>query len=128
MKCSVQERHGPAGACPEEGHKNCPRATKIVPCKDKLRELRLLCLEKRRLWGDLRVALQYLTGGCKKEEDRCFSRVCCNRTQGNGFKLKEGRFRLDIRTFFTIKVVRHWKVLPRDVIEALHLETLSQAG
>jgi len=74
------------------------------------------------------VPLQYLTGGCKKEEDRCFSRVCCNRTQGNGFKLKEGRFRLDIRTFFTIKVVRHWKVLPRDVIEALHLETLSQAG
>jgi len=43
------------------------------------------------------VALQYLKVGSKKEGDRLFSRVCCDRTGGNGFKLKVGTFRLHIR-------------------------------
>ena len=46
-------------------------------------------LEKRRLWGDLIIAFKYLKAGYKKEWDRLFSRVCCDRTKGNGFKLKE---------------------------------------
>jgi len=65
--------------------------------EDRLRELEKRRLEKRRLQGDLIAAFQYLKGSYRKAEDRVFSCVCDNRTWGNGFKLKESRFRLDIK-------------------------------
>jgi len=78
-------------------------------------------------FGDLIAAFQDLKRACKKDGDRLFSRACSNRTRGDGFKLKEQRFRLDLRQkFFTLRVVRPWPRLPRQVVDAPSLET-SQA-
>jgi len=62
--------------------------------------------------GDIRVAFHYLKEDHNKEGDRPFSRICCDRTRGKGFKLKEGRYRLDIRRklFLWQRVVSHWNM------------------
>ncbi|PKU43566.1 hypothetical protein llap_6142 [Limosa lapponica baueri] len=91
--------------------------------EDKLGELGLSSLQKRRLQGDLIVAFRYLKEAYRRDGEGLFVRECSKRTRGNGFKLKEERFILDIRKkFFTVRVVRHWNRLPREVVDAPSLE------
>jgi len=65
----------------------------------------------------------YVKGAYRKAGEGVVVRACRDRMRGHGFKLEEGRFRLDVRkTFFTVRVVRHWNRLPTEVVDAPTLE------
>jgi len=102
------------------------RGQEHLSYEERLRELGLLSLEKRRLQGELIVAFQYLKGAYKLEGERLFLRVDSGRTRRNGLKLRQGWFRLDIRRkFFTQRVVMHWNRLPKEVVDVPSLEAFN---
>ena len=66
----------------------------------------MFSLEKRRLRGDMIALFKYLKGCHKEEGQDMFSIIPECRTHNNGLKLKEARFRLNIRkNFLTVTVV-----------------------
>jgi len=101
------------------------RGLEHLCCEERLRELGLFSLEKKRLQRDLRATFQYLKGTYRTYGEGLLIRECRDRTKGNGSKRKQGRFRLDIRKkFFMGRVMRHWHRLPGEAADAPSLAVL----
>jgi len=88
--------------------------------EERLSNLGLFGLGKRRLRGDLINVCKYLKGGRRQmDEARLFSAVCRERTRSNGLKLEHRKFRTNMqKNFFMVMVTEHRNRLPSEVVES----------
>ena len=99
------------------------RTLEHLSCEERLRELGLFSLEKRRLRGDLRNASKYLQVGCQEDGARLCSVAPSNMTRGNRHKLKQRKLQLNPRkNFFPLRVTEPWPRLPSEAVGSPSLE------
>ena len=101
------------------------RATKLIEgyrninYYDRLASTGLICMEKRRVRGDLIEVFKILKGIDKLDFSKFFVLQKSNRTRGHNCRIVKQRSRLDIRKyFFSQRVVNAWNSLPQDVVDA----------
>jgi len=105
MWSSVQERHRPAGAHPEEGHRNDTRDG-TPALQGQAERAGIVQSEGKKAPGDLIVGFQYLKGAIKKLGTNSLSGSVVIGQGENVFKLKEERFRLDSRKIFFLFIFK----------------------
>jgi len=104
------------------------RGVEHLPYQERLLELDLFSLKKRKLRGDLVNAYKYLKCGCQEDWTRLLPVVPSDRTRDNGHKLKHKKFHPNMRkNFFTQRVTDHWNRLSRDVVEILKIKRYSKS-
>ena len=93
------------------------------PFEGRLRDLNLFSLCKRRLRWGLVAAYNHIRGQQQGLGENLFTRAPLGVTRNNGHKLREERFRLDIRkNDFTVRVARAWNRLPGEAVLSPSLE------
>ena len=106
------------------------RVTKMIPrlrnksYENRLKDLNLFSLSKRRLRGDLIEVFKIFNGFTNVNSDKLFTRDRSNTTRNHGFKITGKRFSTtEAKHFFTNRVVNIWNNLPRNVVNATTIET-----
>ncbi|XP_059805558.1 uncharacterized protein LOC132380631 [Hypanus sabinus] len=101
------------------------RFTRMLPGLESMnydQRLRLYCLERRRMTGNMIEVYKMLRGIDRVDSQRLFPRAPLLSTSGHGFKLRGGKFKGDIRgRVFTQRVVGAWNARPESVVEAYTL-------
>lgn len=65
----------------------------------------------------------YLSWKCSEVGVGLYFQIANDKTSGNGLKVCQGRFGLDVKKyFFTESVVRYWNRLSREVVELPSLD------
>ena len=107
---------------PEEGHKDDPRAgTPLL--QGQAERVGAVQSREEKAPGRPYSSLPVPEGAYRQDGEGLFTRVSNDKARGNGSKLKEGGFRIDIRRkFFTMRVVKHWNMLPREAVDTPFLE------
>ncbi|TRZ11447.1 hypothetical protein HGM15179_015665 [Zosterops borbonicus] len=95
------------------------------PDEERLRELGVFILEKRRLRGDL-ITLYNSLKGVVDSWGLVSSPGSTDRRR-HSLKLCQGKYRLDIRKkLFTQRVIKYWNYLPREVVESPSLDVFKR--
>lgn len=114
LESSAQGRRGAVGTGQEEGHKD---GIEHLSHEERMRELELFICGRE----GHRKTLENLP---VPTEEKLFSRGYCKRIRGNGFKIREGQFKLHTRKkCFTIRVAKHWSSLSKKVADVSSLGT-----
>ena len=102
----------------------------MIKDEERLSNLGLVHLWKRRLRLELINICKYLNGGGRQmDEARLFSAVCSDRSKSNGLKLVYRKLHTKMqKNFLMVRVTEHWDRLPSEDVQTPSVEIFKTCG